>query len=135
MFRPPSLPLRPSGAPVSSLKFSVSHQHATQHRLCIALVWSALYGAVWSLPLLFRCRLIEPDSRCGTERKREIESTLRSHRCKLLESAESGKLAGKKTRLPFIAHKQGPESRSVSISTASLFSASDISTIESVAYI
>lgn len=68
-------------------------------------------------------------------REREIESTLRSHRCKLLESAESGKLAGKKTRLPFIAHKQGPESRSVSISTASLFSASDISTIESVAYI
>lgn len=133
MFRPQSLLLRPRGAPVSSRKFSVSHQYATQHHLCIALVWSALYGAVWSLPLLFHCRLIEPDSRCGTERERE--STLCSHRCKLLESAESGELVGKKTRLPFIAHKQGLESRSVSISTASLFLASDISTIESVAYI
>lgn len=70
MFRPQSLPLRPSGAPVSSLKFSVSHQYATQHHLCIALVWSALYGAVWSLALLFRGRLIEPDSRCGTEKER-----------------------------------------------------------------
>lgn len=68
-------------------------------------------------------------------RERERESTLCSHRCKLLESAESGELVGKKTRLPFIAHKQGLESRSVSISTASLFLASDISTIESVAYI
>lgn len=44
MFLPQSLPLCPSGALVSSLKFSVSHQYATQHHIYVTSVWSAAYG-------------------------------------------------------------------------------------------
>lgn len=45
MFLPQSLPLCPSGAPVSSVKFSVSHQYATQHLINIKCLVSCLWAS------------------------------------------------------------------------------------------